>query len=230
MVAPVVIGLIRVGMLVYKVAKSKAAQDMAKKLIDKGFGKSVQSAGKKPPKNLTTSKVNEIIKTKTPKLDTKIGSAFKTKPNKVTKGSPGAEKTSIVVGSSRAGANKLGNKIIGGGVIAIPAGASIAYLKNKLNDANADIKESKSAEARSDARANKEIINSALAQAMLEDKESSAPETSVRPETRKKEEEVIRPKIRPRKNMMAGGMAKAKPRTGNVDYRMGGMFMKNGKK
>ena len=27
-----------------------------------------------------------------------------------------------------------------------------------------------------------------------------------------------------------GGMAKAKPRTGNTDYRMGGMFMKNGKK
>ena len=29
---------------------------------------------------------------------------------------------------------------------------------------------------------------------------------------------------------MKGGMAKAKPRTGNMDYRMGGMFMKNGKK
>ena len=27
-----------------------------------------------------------------------------------------------------------------------------------------------------------------------------------------------------------GGMAKAKPRTGNTDYRMGGMFTKNGKK
>ena len=27
-----------------------------------------------------------------------------------------------------------------------------------------------------------------------------------------------------------GGMAKAKPRTGNTDYRMGGMFMKNGNK
>ena len=27
-----------------------------------------------------------------------------------------------------------------------------------------------------------------------------------------------------------GGMAKAKPRTGNMDYRMGGMFMKKGKK
>jgi hypothetical protein len=30
--------------------------------------------------------------------------------------------------------------------------------------------------------------------------------------------------------MMYGGMAKAKPRTGNTDYRMGGMFMKKGKK
>ena len=27
-----------------------------------------------------------------------------------------------------------------------------------------------------------------------------------------------------------GGMAKAKPRTGNMDYRMGGMFMKKGNK
>ena len=31
-------------------------------------------------------------------------------------------------------------------------------------------------------------------------------------------------------NYAYGGMAKAKPRTGNTDYRMGGMFMKNGKK
>jgi len=31
-------------------------------------------------------------------------------------------------------------------------------------------------------------------------------------------------------NFNMGGMAKAKPRTGNMDYRMGGMFMKNGKK
>ena len=31
-------------------------------------------------------------------------------------------------------------------------------------------------------------------------------------------------------NFNMGGMSKAKPRTGNMDYRMGGMFMKNGKK
>jgi hypothetical protein len=31
-------------------------------------------------------------------------------------------------------------------------------------------------------------------------------------------------------NYAYGGMAKAKPRTGNTDYRMGGMFMKSGKK
>jgi len=228
MVAPVVIGLIRVGMLVYKVAKSKAAQDMAKKLIDRGFGKSVQSAGKKPPKNLTTSKVNEIIKTKTPKLDTKIGSAFKTKPNKVTKGSPGAEKTSIVVGSSRAGANKLGNKIIGGGVIAIPAGAGIAYLKNKLNNADDAIEEAESKTAKAKARADKEIITAALAKAMLEGKES--PKESPRPQSRPSKlspKESVRPKAR---NLNMGGMAKAKPRTGNMDYRMGGMFMKKGNK
>ena len=32
------------------------------------------------------------------------------------------------------------------------------------------------------------------------------------------------------RNLYKGGMPKAKPRTGNTDYRKGGMFMKNGKK
>ena len=273
MALPLLIGLIRVGTVVYKVAKNKAAQEMARNLIKKGFGKATQSAGKKPPKNLTASKASEIIATKTPTVSTRIGSALKTKSNKVTKGSPGAEKGSIVVGSTRTGARKTGDKVIGGGVIAIPAGAGIAYLKDKLNDANADIKESKSAEARAKARADKEIINAALAKAMLEDKESSAPKKSVNPKTRSESSAPIESK-RPRKrpanlkdggmpmvmkdgkkipayaadgvgkmmkggmpkkkkaasNYAYGGMAKAKPRTGNTDYRMGGMFMKSGKK
>ena len=106
-------------------------------------------------------------------------------------------------------------------------GKELDKLKEDLAKAQLAEKNAKNETDKAKARADKEIINAALAKAMLEDKESSAPETSVRPKTRDK---PLRPKTRPRENMMYGGMAKAKPRTGNTDYRMGGMFMKNGKK
>ena len=67
-----------------------------------------------------------------------------------------------------------------------------------------------------------------------EDKAKDIPldavKTSPRPKSRPSKlapKESVRPKAR---NLNMGGMAKAKPRTGNMDYRMGGMFMKNGKK
>ena len=53
---------------------------------------------------------------------------------------------------------------------------------------------------------------------------------SLRPKSRPSKlapKESVRPKAR---NLNMGGMAKAKPRTGSTDYRMGGMFMKNGNK
>jgi hypothetical protein len=105
-------------------------------------------------------------------------------------------------------------------------GKELDKLKEDLAKAQLAEKNAKNETDKAKARADKEIINAALAKAMLEDKESSAPETSVRPKTRDK---PLRPKTRP-KDMMYGGMAKAKPRTGNTDYRMGGMFMKKGKK
>ena len=37
-------------------------------------------------------------------------------------------------------------------------------------------------------------------------------------------------KKKAKSNYAYGGMTTSKPRTGNTDYRMGGMFMKNGKK
>tara|TARA_R110000796_G_C14383528_1_gene415528 strand:+ start:40 stop:735 length:696 start_codon:yes stop_codon:yes gene_type:complete len=231
MVLPVIIGLIRVGTIVYKVARTPAAQAMAKRLLNGGFGKQVQSAGTKKLQNLTANKTAKIIAEKTPGTATKIGSALKLKGKKVTTGSAGAEKGSIVVGSARTGANKLGNKVIGGGVVAIPAGAGIAYLKNKLNNADDAVKEADSKTAKAKARADKEIITAALAKAMLEDKKSSAPPKSIKPKSRptKKPTAKDRPRARPT-NLNMGGMAKAKPRTVSTDYRMGGMFMKNGNK
>jgi len=115
-------------------------------------------------------------------------------------------------------ARQLGRQaaLIGAGT----GGTAVALaLKEKLAKAKEAEEKAKTAEAKAKARADQEIINAAIAKAMLEDKESSAPETSQRPVTRDTA-----------KNMMYGGMAKAKPRTGNTDYRMGGMFTKNGKK
>ena len=78
-------------------------------------------------------------------------------------------------------------------------------------------------------KVDKDAVEAAVKEANEVDTSSKlAPDQSLRPVIRK-EEKVTRPKIRP-KNLNVGGMAKAKPRTGNVDYRMGGMFMKNGKK
>lgn len=115
---------------------------------------------------------------------------------------------------------------VGGTAVAMALKDKQNELKEKLAKAKEAEEKAKTEKAKAKARADKEIINAALAKVMLEDKESSAPETSKRPKTRK---EPLRPKTRP-KDMMYGGMTTSKPRTGNTDYRMGGMFMKNGKK
>ena len=78
-------------------------------------------------------------------------------------------------------------------------------------------------------KVDKDAVEAAVKEANEVDTSSKlAPDQSLRPVIRK-DEKVTRPKIRP-KNLNVGGMAKAKPRTGNMDYRKGGMFMKNGKK
>ena len=78
-------------------------------------------------------------------------------------------------------------------------------------------------------KVDKAAVEAAVKEANEVDTSSKlAPETSQRPVIRK-DEKVTRPKIRP-KNLNVGGMAKAKPRTGNMDYRKGGMFTKSGNK
>ena len=85
-------------------------------------------------------------------------------------------------------------------------------------------------------KVDKAAVEAAVKEANKVDTSSKlAPDQSQRPVTRdkkkKSEETSQRPVTRDTaKNMMYGGMAKAKPRTGNTDYRKGGMFTKNGKK
>ena len=74
-------------------------------------------------------------------------------------------------------------------------------------------------------RVDKKAVEAAVKEA-IDSGSKLAPETSVRPKTRKP---PLRPKTRTN-DMMYGGMTTSKPRTGNTDYRMGGMFMKSGKK
>jgi len=82
---------------------------------------------------------------------------------------------------------------------------------------------------RGKSRVDKDAVEAAVKEANEVDTSSKlAPDQSQRPVIRK-DEKVTRPKIRP-KDLNMGGMAKAKPRTGNMDYRKGGMFMKKGKK
>ena len=59
-----------------------------------------------------------------------------------------------------------------------------------------------------------------------------ANESEVRPiqKPSKKPVTLSRMTTKEDRDLYKGGMAKAKPRTGNTDYRMGGMFMKSGKK
>tara|TARA_R110002153_G_scaffold98260_1_gene233289 strand:- start:119 stop:526 length:408 start_codon:yes stop_codon:yes gene_type:complete len=77
-------------------------------------------------------------------------------------------------------------------------------------------------------RVDEKAVEAAVKEAMEFD---TAPKKSGRAKIRSESSAPIEsksPKIR--NDMMYGGMAKAKPRTGSTDYRMGGMFMKNGKK
>jgi len=85
-------------------------------------------------------------------------------------------------------------------------------------------------------KVDKDAVEAAVKEANEVDTSSKlAPDQSQRPVLRdkkkKSEDKPLRPVTRKDvKDLNMGGMAKAKPRTGNTDYRKGGMFMKNGKK
>ena len=138
MVAPAVIGLVRVGQAVYKVATSPAAQKMAQDLI-KRFGaqtvkpatKATGTSVKSKVKNLTQGKYEGILKDKTPSLTSKVGGGVNRvlggKP--VNRKSPGVEKGSATVGKARSAGTKTGTKVLVGVGIAGGAIGKTAYDK-----------------------------------------------------------------------------------------------------
>ena len=141
MVAPAVIGLVRVGQAVYKVATSPAAQKMAQDLI-KRFGaqtvkpatKATGTSVKSKVKNLTQGRYEGILKDKTPSLTSKVGGkvnkVFGGKP--VNKKSPGVEKGSATVGKARSAGTKTGTKVFVG--VATVGGATGGVIGKSAYD------------------------------------------------------------------------------------------------
>ena len=192
---------------VIPIALAAAARFIAKKGITaaiKKFGKKTANEAKKHVKDLTTPVRKGVTQTKS---------------------GVRAMQNARQLGRQAATIGGVGGFAVGR---ATAAGDSkeLDKLKEDLVKARLAEKNAKNETAKAKARADQEIINAALAKAMLEDKESSAPETSIVPKNRDK---PLRPKRRP-PNLKDGGMPKTKPRTGNIDYRKGGMFMKNGKR
>ena len=132
MVVPVAIALIRIGSAVYKVANNPAVQAAAKELIKKGIARATQSTSKKTI-NLTVKRAEKIVSNKTPGVASKIGGSLR--GTKVTTATPGAEKSSVVVGAVRTASKKLGDKVIGGTTVGVPSALVIAKMYSDLKKA-----------------------------------------------------------------------------------------------
>ena len=135
MVVPVAIALIRIGAVVYKVANNPAVQAAAKELIKKGIARATQSTSKKTI-NLTVKRAEKIVSNKTPGVASKIGGSLR--GTKVTTATPGAEKSSVVVGAVRTASKKLGDKVIGGTTVGVPSAAVIAKMYSDLKKAKTE--------------------------------------------------------------------------------------------
>ena len=156
MVVPVIIGAIRLGQVIYRVASSPAAQALAKKAIDK-YGANVV---KKTAKELKNKKYisNKVLKQKDPTIPQRIGGPInrilgKGKDSIITKKSPGVNKPTAGISGPRQAAEKTGRVVIGG--VTVGAGAAAVYAK--LNSAYKKKAEKMAKEAASKAALNTQI-------------------------------------------------------------------------
>jgi len=128
MVVPVIIGAIRLGQVIYRVASSPAAQALAKKAIDK-YGANVV---KKTAKELKNNKYinNKVLKQKDPTIPQRIGGPInrilgRGKDSIITKKSPGVNKPTAGISGARQAAEKTGRVVIGG--IAVTGAAAVGF-------------------------------------------------------------------------------------------------------
>ena len=170
MVVPVIIGAIRLGQVIYRVASSPAAQALAKKAVDK-YGANVV---KKTAKELKNNKYisNKVLKQKDPTIPQRIGGPInrilgRGKDSIITKKSPGVNKPTAGISGPRQAAEKTGRVVIGG----VTVGGAIAGVYAGLSASNK--KEVKKAVEAARIQMLKTNYEELLARAFQEDRERS---------------------------------------------------------
>jgi len=120
--------LIRIGQVVYNIAKNPRIAETAKNIGLK-FEK-VASNYKGKVKTLTEKGFEKLVESKTPSKTSQLGGALRR--TKIDKNTPGAEKSTTTVGKLREPARRLGDKAVGvvvGGITI--GGAAAALYKNR---------------------------------------------------------------------------------------------------
>ena len=202
MVVPVIIGAIRLGQVIYRVASSPAGQALAKKAIDK-YGANVV---KKTAKELKNKKYisNKVLKQKDPTIPQRIGGPInrilgRGKDSIITKKSPGVNKPTAGISGPRQAAEKTGRVVIGG----VTVGGAVAGVYEKLSASNK--KEVKKAveDARKQGKQEGQI-ETLLRQAINEQKKEEAAKKKPMPSKNK-------PMPRPKNLVRKGAVLSSKP-------------------
>ena len=191
MVVPVIIGAIRLGQVIYRVASTTAGQALAKKAIDK-YGASVV---KKTTKELKNNKYisNKVLKQKDPTIPQRIGGPInrilgKGKDSIITKKSPGVNKPTAGISGPRQAAEKTGRVVIGG--VTVGAGAAAVYAK--LNSTY-----KKKAEKMAKQAASKAALNTQIEMLLRQQKKEEAAKN--------------KPMPRPKNLVKKGAVTRSKP-------------------
>jgi len=143
-----------------------------------------------------------------------------------------------------------GEKVTVGKVVKQPSGEMIGDTKNGINKATGEIfgnptpnqldmavRDVKARKGLSEAARNERLAKLAKARGRTKQQRQSAAIANMErnmvdtgPDKSGRKKGGLIKKKKPTNNYAYGGMTTSKPRTGNTDYRMGGMFMKKGKK
>ena len=143
-----------------------------------------------------------------------------------------------------------GEKVTVGKVVKQPSGEMIGDTKNGINKATGEIfgnptpnqldmavRDVKARKGLSEAARNERLAKLAKARGRTKQQRQSAAIANMErnmvdtgPDKSGRKKGGLIKKKKPTNDYAYGGMTTSKPRTGNTDYRMGGMFMKKGKK
>ena len=191
MVVPVIIGAIRLGQVIYRVASTTAGQALAKKAIDKYGASVVKKTAKELKKNKYIS--NKVLKQKDPTIPQRIGGPInrilgKGKDSIITKKSPGVNKPTAGISGPRQAAEKTGRVVIGG--VTVGAGAAAVYAK--LNSTY-----KKKAEKMAKEAASKAALNTQIEMLLRQQKKEEAAKN--------------KPMPRPKNLVSSGAVTRSKP-------------------